>query len=39
MIECTDSDSTPILLGTSNFLKYFKLTVAYKEKKVKLDLY
>jgi hypothetical protein len=38
MIECIDSDTTPVLLGTSNFLRYFKLTVAYKEKIVRLDL-
>ena len=39
MIECTDSDTTPVLLGTSNFLRYFKLTVDYKKKTVRLDLY
>jgi hypothetical protein len=39
MIDCTDSDTTPVLLGTSNFLRHFKLTVDYKKKIVKLDLY
>src|SRR5688572_27997532 len=35
MIECTDNDNTPVLLGASDFLRYFKLTVAYKEKTVR----
>jgi hypothetical protein len=39
MIDCTDSDNTPVLLGTSNFLRNFKLTVDYKKKTVRLDLY